>query len=201
MVLRIKTTEELYDIIDELSSGHNPIEPQMIVLDEHENYKEFIRIWPPYTVGNHLGATSESWAFEVESEGPNFGKKFRGSSIDVSILWDRIIMYREQLRNHYLAVTENPNRWDTSPKAQPFSTSLPGIYGGSTQLERVSPEWMNVKNNDTTKKYPTLLEEMVGAVKEWIGDKLSTEWRPSKGIIIGGFVLLWIFLLSLMLTT
>lgn len=203
MVLRITTTKELYDIINGVRNS--PIQPIMIVLDEHQNYKEFIRIWPPYTVGNHLGATSESWAFEVECEGSNFGKKFRGSVIDGSILRDRIIMYRENLRDHYLAVTENPNRWDTPPTVQPFSTSsfqsLPGIYGGSTQLESVSPDWMNVKNTSTKKQERTFMQEQLDMVKKWIGDKLSTEWRPSKGIVIGSFVLLWIFLLSLMLTT
>jgi hypothetical protein len=191
----------------------------MIVLDEHQNYKEFIRIWPPRTLGHHLGATSESWAFEVESEGPNFGEKFRGSAMEEINLRDRIIMYREQLRDHYLAVTENPNRWDTPPTARTYSTSsfqnnelfdnpyrLDGVTSDVYEKRiwntgEAAPGWMNVKNTSTKKQERTFMQEQLDMVKEWIGDKLITEWRPSKGIIIGSFVLLWIFLLSLMLTT
>jgi hypothetical protein len=186
MVLRITTTKELYDIVDGLSNS--PIQPVMIVLDEHQNYKEFIRIWPPYTVGNHLGATSESWAFEVESEGPNFGKKFRGSVIDGNILWDRIVMYREQLRDHYLAVTTNPTRWDTPPDAQPFSTSsFEPTTGLAGYAGEVAAGWMSLANNDTKKQPPTLLEKAMG----WV-----VGWKVNKWMIVGGFVLLWIWMLS-----
>jgi hypothetical protein len=189
MVLRITTTKELYDIIDGLSNS--PIQPVMIVLDEHQNYKEFIRIWPPRTLGHHLGATSESWAFEVESEGPNFGKTFRGSVIDGSILRDRIVMYREQLRDHYLAVTTNPTRWDTPPDALPYSTSsFEPTIGLAGYTGEVTPGWMSLVNNDTKKQERPFMQELVNVVKGW---------KVNKGIIIGGFVLLWIWMLSGML--
>jgi hypothetical protein len=189
MVLRITTTKELYDIVDGLRNS--PIQPVMIVLDEHQNYKEFIRIWPPYTLGHHLGATSESWAFEVESEGPNFGKKFRGSAMEEINLRDRIVMYREQLRDHYLAVTENPNRWDTPPDALPYSTSsFEPTTGLAGYADEVAAGWMSLVNNDTKKQERPFMQELVNVVKGW---------KVNKGIIIGGFVLLWIWMLSGML--
>jgi hypothetical protein len=176
MVLRITTTKELYDIIDGLINS--PIQPVMIVLDEYQNYKEFIRIWPPRTLGNHLGATSESWAFEVESEGPNFGKKFRGSVMEESNLRDRIVMYRENLRDHYLAVTNNPTRWDIPTDALPYYTS----------------------SFDSTSE----LAGYVGEVVPRLTPRVITEgfvvgWKVNKWMIVGGFVLLWIWLLSGML--
>jgi hypothetical protein len=185
MVLRISTTKELYDIIDGLRNS--PIQPVMIVLDEHQNYKEFIRIWPPRTLGHHLGAISESWAFEVESEGPNFGKKFRGSAMEEINVLDRIVMYREQLRNHYLAVTNNPTRWDTPPDALPYSTSsfepttLAGYAG------EVAAGWMSLANNDTKKKKRPFMQELVDVVKGW---------KVNKWMVVGGFVILWIWLIS-----
>jgi hypothetical protein len=186
MVLRISTTKELYDIVDGLSNS--PIQPIMIVLDEHQNYKEFIRIWPPRTLGHHLGAISESWAFEVESEGPNFGEKFRGSAMEEINLRDRIVMYREQLRDHYLAVTNNPTRWDTPPDALPYSTSsFEPTTGLAGYAGEVAAGWMSLVNNDTKKQERPFMQELMDVVKGW---------KVNKWMVVGGFVILWIWLLS-----
>lgn len=82
--------------------------------------------------------------------------------------------------------------------------SIPNsIHNARLQLDEWWPWHVVVKSNPqvVVEEKATFLEEAISVVKGWITDKLSTEWRPNKWMIVGGFVLLWIFLLSLMLTT
>jgi hypothetical protein len=80
--------------------------------------------------------------------------------------------------------------------------SIPNsIHNSRLQLDGLWPWHVVVKSTTpvVVEEKTTFLEEAIGVVREWIGDTLRIEWRPSKWVIVGGFVLLWIWLLSGML--